>query len=330
MAGDDVSGALERLPSAEGGGPAATPAGTSPGPGATRPSVFSYPPAAARRSDPADRRREARLLAVLTMALVTIASLPLMAPSVAMDWRAQWLVGIFVAVGAAFGAFQLFGEEEPRGVPVESLITPGLVALAIYAAVPAAVWLGVHPALALVVIVAAGLVLMRTALDAELPFVRLGGVTAAGDRRTVEALLLAAAFLCFIGVAATLPGGWPLPELDHPGGPLVDSVVAIGVADAVIAFFVGYRLTALSGSVAAVGWASGTYGVLVGAAAVLFRWLAIPGLMGPALLAVVLYLRSILRLRSAPPDRAVRWQLEAVVLGLVIVAVVAYQLLARP
>jgi hypothetical protein len=253
-----------------------------------------------------------------------------MAPSATLDWRAQWIVGLLVAVGAAFGGFQIFGEEEPRGVPIESLITPGLVALAIYAAVPAAVWVGVHPAFALPAAVAVGLVLVRTALDAETPFVRIGGVTAAGDRRTIEALLLGAAFLCFIGVAATLPGGWPLPELNHPGGPLPDSVVAMGFADALIAFVVGYRLTALHGNVSAVGWASGTYGVLLGAAAVLFRWLAIPGVMGPALLAVVLYLRSILRLRAAPPDRSTRWQLEAVVLALVVVAVVVYQLLRRP
>ena len=290
----------------------------------------AHPPAAARRGDPAERRREARLLAILTMGLVALASLPLMAPSAALDWRAQWLVGILVAIAAAFGAFQIFGEEEPRGVPIESMITPGLLSLAIYAAVPAAVWLGVHPAFALPVAVAIGLVLVRTALDAEIPFVRLGGVTAAGDRRTVEALLLGAAFLCFIGVAATLPGGWPLPEINHPGEPLVESVVAMGFADAVVAFFVGYRLTALNGPISAVGWASGTYAVLLGVAAVVFRWLAIPGLMGPALLAVVLYLRSILRLRWAPPDRAARWQLEAVVLGLVIVAVIVYQLLRRP
>jgi len=295
-----------------------------------RPPTAVYPPAAARRGDPAERRREGRLLAILTMGLVALASLPLMAPSATLDWRAQWIVGLLVAVGAAFGAFQIFGEEEPRGVPIESLITPGLVALAVYAAVPAAVWVGVHPAFALPAAVAVGLVLVRSALDAETPFVRIGGVTAAGDRRTIEALLLGAAFLCFIGVAATLPGGWPLPELNHPGGPLPDSVVAMGFADALIAFVVGYRLTALHGNVSAVGWASGTYGVLLGAAAVLFRWLAIPGVMGPALLAVVLYLRSILRLRAAPPDRSTRWQLEAVVLALVIVAVVVYQLLRRP
>jgi hypothetical protein len=319
----DAAAGLERVPATGEAAP-----GVGAGPAA---SVAPHlPPAAARRVDQAERRRETRLLAVLTMGLVAVASLPLLAPSATLDWRAQWLVGLLVAAGTAFGAFQIFGEEEPRGVPIDSLITPGLVALAIYAAVPAAVWLGVHPVLALPAAVAVGLVLVRTALDAELPFVRLGGVTAAGDRRTVEALLLGAAFLCFIGVAATVPGGWPLPELNHPGDPLTDSVIPMGVADAAIAFFVGYRLTALSGPVNAVGWASGTYGVLLGVAAVLFRWLAIPGLMGPALLAVVLYLRSIVRLRFAPPDRSARWQLEAVVLSLVIVAVIVYQLLRRP
>jgi len=51
--------------------------------------------------------------------------------------------------------------------------------------------------------------------------------------------------------------------------------------------------------------------------------------MGPAVLAVVLYLRAVLRIGSAPPDRSTRWPLEALVLALVVVAAVAYQLLAR-
>jgi hypothetical protein len=103
----------------------------------------------------------------------------------------------------------------------------------------------------------------------------------------------------------------------------------MGFADAAIAFLVGYRLSAMGAPALAVGWASGTYAVLIGLTAVFFRWLAIPGLMGPALLAVVLYLRSVLRTRAAPPERSARWPFEALVLGLVIVAVVVYQLLGR-
>lgn len=284
---------------------------------------------AVRRSHEAERRRQARVLAILVVGLVGLGSLPLLAPSVAIDWRGQWLFAILVGVAGAFGAFQLYGEDEPRGVPIESLITPGLAAVAVYAAIPAAVWLGVHPAFALVGAVAGGAVVLRTAIDAELPFVRLGGLPAVGDRRIVEALLLGAAFLLFIGVAASLPGGWPLPELDRPGEPLTESAVAMGFADAAIAVLVGYRLSALGGPALGVGWASGTYGVLIGVAAVFFRWLAIPGLMGPALLAVVLYLRSVLRTRAMPPERSARWPLEALVLALVVVVVVVYQLLGR-
>ncbi len=286
-------------------------------------------PGAARRSHEAEQRRQARGLALLTMGLIGLASLPLMAPSVALDWRAQWLIAVLVGGAAAFGAFQLYGEDEPRGVPIDSLVTPGLVAVAVYAAIPAAVWLGVHPAFALAAVLTGGTVLFRTTIDAELPFVRLGGLPAAGDRRVVEGLLLGAAFLMFIGVAATLPGGWPLPELDAPGEFLVDSAVAMGLADATIAFFVGYRLTTMAGPPAAVGWASGTYAVVIGIASVAFRWLAIPGLMGPALLAVVLYLRTIVRTGAAPPERHTRWPFEALMLGLVVVAVVVYQLLGR-
>jgi hypothetical protein len=273
-------------------------------------------------------RSHTRLLALLTVGLVSLGALPLLAPAATIDWRGQWIVAVLIAAGVAFGAFQLFGEEEPRGVPLESLVTPTLVAVAVFAVVPAAVWVGVHPAFALVGAVAAGAVAVRAALDAEAPFVRLGKVTAASDRRTVEAFLLGAAFLVFIGVAATLPGGWPLPEIDRPFAPLTESAVALGVADAVVGLLVGYRLTVLSGAGSAVGWASATYAVVVGIAAVAFRWLAIPGLMGPAVLAVVLYLRAVVS--TAPTaERPSRWPLEAIALVVVVVAIVGYQLLAR-
>lgn len=272
---------------------------------------------------------QVRLLAFLTVAVVAVGSAPLLAPGAAPDWRAQWIVAALIAGGVAFGAFQLFAEEEPRGVPLESLVTPALVAVAVYGIVPTAVWLGVHPAFALVGALVVGVIVVRAALDAELPFVRLGGMTTAGDRRTVEALSLGAAFLIFIGIAATLPGAWPLPELDRPLATPTASIIVLGLADATVALFVGYRLTVLAGPAPAVGWASGTYGVVVGIAAVVFRWLAIPGLMGPAVLAVVLYLRAVLRTASGPPDRSTRWPLEAAVLALVVVAAVAYQLLAR-
>jgi len=275
------------------------------------------------------RRRQGRTLTLLTIGFIGLASLPLAAPSVEMDWRAQWLVAVLVGGAAAYGAFQLYGEDEPRGVPIESLITPALVAVAVYAAIPAAVWMGTHPAFAIVAALVGGAVLLRTAIDAELPFVRLGDLPVARDRRVVEGLLFGAAFLVFVGVAATLPGGWPLPELDVPGEILVDLTLTMGLADAAIAFLVGYRLTAMVGPAPAVGWASGTYAVVIGAASVAFRWLAVPGLMGPALLAVVLYLSTIARTRAAPPDLHTRWPFEALILGLAVVAVVVYQLLAR-
>jgi hypothetical protein len=179
------------------------------------------------------------------------------------------------------------------------------------------------------VALAVALIAVRYAVDAELPFVRLGGLPAEGDRRAIEGLLLGAAFLVFAGIAATLPGGWPLPELERPAGPLTGTALGLGLADAAIATFVGYRMTAMGGPAPALGWASGTYGVLVGAAALLFRWLAIPGLMGPALLAVVLYLRSVLRGRPSGGTGTTRWPVEALLLAVVVVAVVGYQLLRR-
>lgn len=284
-----------------------------------RPELVHEPPA----------RSQERVLVLLSMGLIGLVSIPLMAPSVAMDWRTQWFVAVVIGGAVAVGAFQVYGEKEPRGVPLESLVTPVLVAVAVYAAIPAAAWLGLHPALALAGALAAGAVLLRTAVDAELPFVRLGDLPLERDRRIVEGLLLGAAFLLFIGAAATLPGGWPLPELDVPGEVLAETAVTLALADASIALLVGFRLTAMGGPAPAIGWASGTYAVVVGAASILFRWLAVPGLMGPALLAVVLYLRTIVRARASAPDRSTRWPYEALMLVLAVVAVVAYQLLGR-
>lgn len=282
-----------------------------------------------RGPDEAAWRRRSTRLVWLVLAVVALGSLPVVAPAAAIDWRAQWVTGVLIAAATAFGAFHLYAETEPRGVPVESLVTPALVAVAIYASVPASVWLGVHPALALTAALVLGAVLVRGALDTESHFVRIGGLPSANDRRNAEAFVLGAAFLVFIGVAATLPGGWALPEIDAPGEPPVDATAILGLADAVIAILAGFRLTALTGPPGGVGWASGSYGVVVGMAAILFRWLAVPGLMGPALLAVVLYLRTIVPVPGAAADRAARRPLEALILGVAVIVVVLYQLLGR-
>lgn len=282
--------------------------------------------AGARHGGEAARQRHVRAIVWLALAVVTIGSLPLLAPGAEVDWPGQWLVAVLVAGATAFGAFKSYGELEPRGVPIETLMTPALVAAAVYAAVPVAAWLGLDPALALPIALVVGALFLRTALDAELTFLRIAAVPAARDRRVVEALLIAAAFLLFLGVAATLPGGWALPGIDTPGEPLTDSAVALGVADAAVAFLVGYRLTALaSPDGRSIGWASGVYAVLVGIASVIFRWLAIPGLMGPALLVLVLYLWSIVQLRTIAADGAVRRPLEIVALVLAGLIVILYQ-----
>jgi hypothetical protein len=282
-----------------------------------------------RGPDEAARRAAVTRLVWLVLAVVAIASLPVVAPGAVVDWRAQWVAGALIAVATATGAFHLFAQAEPRGVPVESLITPPLVAVAIFASVPASVWLGFHPALALTVALVVGVFVMRGALETELHFVRIGGLPTSDDRRNVEAFALGAAFLVFIGVAATLPGGWVLAEIEAPGDPPLEAAALLGLADAAIAGLAGYRLTALRGPHAAIGWASGSYGVVVGLAAILFRWLAVPGLMAPAVLAVVLYLRAIVPLPGTAADPSARRPLEAIVLALAVIVAVAWQLLGR-
>lgn len=283
-----------------------------------------------RREARALARSEARALAILVIGLVAIGSLPLLALGPPIDWPSRWLVAVLIGGATAFGAFHLFAREEPRGVPVETLVTPALTSVALYGAVPVAASLDVHPALALAVALAGGVFLLEIALEAEVPFVRLGVPSTAGDRRIVETLLMAAAFVLFTAVAATLPGEWARVEVDRPGEPLGEFAVATGLADAAVAFLVGYRLTLLAAPDApAAGWAGGSYAVLLGIAAVVFRWLALPGLLGAALLTLVLHLRSIVPTAASPPDAAARWRLEALVAALVILLVVGYRLSGR-
>ena len=105
-------------------------------------------------------------------------------------------------------------------------------------------------------------------------------------RTAVLVTTLLVAFLAFTGVAATVPGGFAQPGADGAGGGALPEgdLLALAIADGVIAFLLGYRASALrvlnarDALISALTYAAA---IAIGAAAV--RAMAIPRFLGPAL-----------------------------------------------
>jgi hypothetical protein len=144
------------------------------------------------------------------------------------------------------------------------------------------------------------------------------------DRTAVLVNGLVAAFGAFIGIAALATGGVTATGGGVP--PTTASSIELGalaVADGLIAFLLGYRIAALRSSVVRdVTWRASTAAAVVTITAALLRQIEIPGLLGPALLVLVLFLWDALHGSSPARRRDPRRIAETillVVLGLVIV-----------
>ena len=166
---------------------------------------------------------------------------------------------------------------------------------------------------------------------------RLAGTTgrlSADDRTMVVAALLAAAFVAFVGVAAAVPGGMvePVP----PGAPesvgsLPEAALLIlAVADALLAGLLGYRAALLrmpAGRPAATSALGYALVVAIGAGAL--RALAIPRVLGPALLTLVFFLWDSFQRRAPARRRDPRWIIEVAVVAMLGIAVVILNLQLR-
>lgn len=281
--------------------------GASAGPTSVAPGATSAPAATIRgMDDRASARRELALLATAVIALSRFAEPPLVV-----------LVALGLGAGVALGSLWVLGEDEPRGVAVEALILPALAAVAGLLALRL-VPLG--PLLVLVVPPAYLLVLASLKLEARLE----ARPTLAGPDETTPVLGLATlvAFLGFAGIAALAGASDATAPSDGSAG--MDWAVTISVlADAALAFLIGYRLTALrTTDVRRVLPAAGTYAAAVAVAAGGLALLELPGLVAPAVLALVLFLWDAIRAASAGGVRDIRsiWQIALLaVLGLLVV-----------
>ena len=240
-----------------------------------------------------------------------------------------WPVAALLALGVLLGALHALAvtDSETRiaGVPIEALFLPVVVAYAavgVLALVP--MGLGVVVALGLV-----ALVLDRVlALEARL--LAADRTPSDLDRTQVVVWAIVAAFLAFTGTAAIVPGGLPEPGGSGTAGGLDEvGLVVLASVDALVAGLVGYRIVALRVPELGLAIASAvTYAGVIAIAAATLRAADIPRLIGPALLALVVFLWDAFH---SPPTgrRDPRWIAQVALLAALGAAVVVWNLALR-
>jgi hypothetical protein len=261
-----------------------------------------------------DTKRNTRHeLAALATALV-VASRPL-------EGDLVWLVGALVLGAVVLGGLQALDLGEPRGVAIESVITPAVAAVASVGAmhlVP--IGLLLIPAVILVFI------LIDRALAVEATLITRPADPAPEDRNALTAVVLTSAFLAFAG---TMSAAAPT------GGAAAGSMTEIGLfvlvaADAVIAGLIGFRLALLdSPSLTDAAWGAITFAAIAAIGAAAFRAISLPSLVGPALLTLLLYLWSLYMRRPRAPGGARRRLAEAGALAVLGLLVIGWNVLLR-
>ena len=260
---------------------------------------------------PADGSRDLALAAAIVIGLSRFVNGPLV-----------WAIGALLLAGVMLAALQLIGDADPAGatagIPIESVMAPGLAAVAGVGAlrlVP--IGLLLVPALVL----AAWFI--RLVLSTETRIARATAPPSSSDRTAILVQGLIAAFGAFVGIAILVMGALPdATATDTPPATLGD-LALLAVADGTVAFLLGYRIAALrSTNMRDVVWAASTAAGVVAIAAAIFRSIQIPSLLGPALLIIVLFLWDAIH-GSAPVRRDDPRRIwEAVlllVLGLIVV-----------
>ena len=257
-------------------------------------------------------------LVLLLTALVGVARL--------VDGPLVWVVALFTLGAALCATLEVLGDLAPEGVPVESLLGPAVTAIAGIGAIRfVPVGLLVVPALgAVAALLAAAAAVERRILASP------SGANAA-DRTALLGLLLLVGFLAFAGIALVVPGALVEPVAGSAPLPVdLGPLALLAGADAAVAALVGYRLAALRvPALREVLWAALTFALVIGIAAAALRAMAIPRLLGPALLTLVLYLWNAYRSTPRPARRDARWLWELLLLAAVGILVVAWNLVAR-
>lgn len=239
-----------------------------------------------------------------------------------------WLVAGLLLAAVVLGALQVFDEASAttraRGVPIESLIEPGVLA---FAGVGALRYVPVG--LLLVPAIAVALWVLQRSLALEARLAAATTPPSAADRTAVLGVTVVAGLGAFAGIAALVPGG--LPGAGAGAAPTNPSLVlALAAIDGLVAFLLAYRVAALrSSSIRNVGWAASTGAAVVAIAAAGLRTLEIPWLLGPALLVLVFFLWEAMHGGAPTRRRDPRRLWEAALLVVIGVLVVAWSVGTR-
>jgi hypothetical protein len=262
-----------------------------------------------------------RDLALLVVVIVGLARL--------LDGPLNWLVAVLLLVATLLGSLQVLGQldtpETEHGVPVESLILPGIAAIGGLGAI------GLVPVGALLVpALAATAFLVDRTLVLEERILRSDQALTAEDRSSVLVATLLVGFVAFVGVGALVPGGLA----GGPGesvAPLAGrDLLLLAAADAAVAGLLGYRAAALRMTMLRdVLWSAMTYAIAIAIGAAALRAMAIPRLIGPALLTLGFYLWDTLHGASPSRRRDPRWIWQTLLLVLVGVIVAGWNILIR-
>jgi hypothetical protein len=264
-----------------------------------------------------------RDLVLVVVAIVGLARL--------LEGPLAWLVAVLLLAATLLGSLQVLGLVDvpgaDGGVPIESLILPAVAAIGCLGAIgliPVGVWL--LPALA------ASAYLVDRALVLEERILATDHGLSVDDRSSVLVATLLIGFIAFVGAAALVPGGLAgAPGAGAPPPPLAGSdLLLLAVADAVIGGLLGYRAAALRvASLRDALWSAATYAIAIAIGAAALRAMAIPRLIGPALLILAFYLWD--AFHGAPPSRRrdPRWIWQTLLLIVIGLLVVGWNLLIR-
>lgn len=272
-----------------------------------------------------DERAGRRDLALAALTIVGLSRL--------IEPPGTWFVAIFLLGAIVLGTLQVLGDETAHtdggglGVPIESLILPAVAAVACLGAIRLVPFgLGLVPAL----LVTGWLVDRCLALEARVLTTPSG--LDVDERTSVLVTTLIVAFLAFVGVAATVPGGLAQPGAGGAaGGPLPQrDLLVLAAGDAVIAFLLGYRAAALRvGTLRDALWSAATYAAAIAIGAAAVRFMEIPRLMGPALLTLTFYLWDAFHGATPSRRRDARWLWQTLLLAVLGIALIALNLMVR-
>jgi hypothetical protein len=262
-----------------------------------------------------------RDLTLIVVAVVGMARL--------LDGPLTWLVAGLLLALTLIGALQVLGHLEgpdaESGVPIESLILPAVAAIGCLGAI------GLIPiGILLVPALGATAFLVDRTLRLEERIVATDQALTEDDRSEVLVATLLVAFVAFTGAATLVPGGLA-GAFGEPVPPLaLQDLVLLAAADALIAGLLGYRAAALRLTTFQDAlWSAATYAIAIAIGAAAIRAMAIPRLIGPALLTLAFYLWDAFHGTAPSRRRDPRWIWQTGLLVALGVIVIGWNLLVR-